>query len=113
MVDTIYLPKQGDIVWLVFDPRVGHEQSGRRPAIVLSDELLTQHTGLAIVCPITNTVKGFPFEVVLEKTRTKGAVLPIQIRSVDVQARHIAFIEPAPRYIVDTVLSHVQSLLGR
>ena len=92
-----YIPHAGDIIWLVFDPRVGHEQSGRRPAIVLSPHLFSQRTGLAIVCPITSKVKGLPFEILLTKTKTKtkGAILPIHIKSVDITARKAQFIEKA------------------
>lgn len=88
-----YIPQAGDIIWLVFDPRVGHEQSGRRPAIVLSPRLFSERTGLAIVCPITSKVKGLPFEIVLSKTKITGAILPIHVRSVDITARHAQFIE--------------------
>ena len=101
-----YFPDQGDIVWLNLDPRVGHEQSGRRPVIVLSASLLTKHTGLAIVCPITSKIKGLPFEIIIDTKKTKGAILPIHIRSIDMSACQAEFIEKAPATVRrQTVLS--------
>lgn len=108
-----YLPDQGDIIWLDFDPRIGHEQSGRRPAIVLSPELFAQRTGLALVCPITSKIKGLPFEVKLKKEKTKGAVLPIHVRSIDVVARHARFIERANPETTEDVLQKVEAILGK
>jgi mRNA interferase MazF len=107
-----YTPERGDIVWLVFDPRTGHEQSGRRPALVLSHKLLTERTGLAVVCPITSKVKGLAFEVVVRTDRIDGAVLPIHVRSVDVQAREVAFIEKAPARVVAKVYASVDAMIG-
>ncbi len=108
-----FVPSQGDIIWLVLDPRVGHEQSGRRPALVLSPKLLTNRTNLAIICPITSQIKGLPFEVILKKTKTKGAVLPIHLRSVDVNARQAKFIEKISADQLELVLRRVEALLGR
>ena len=68
MNKPIYIPDRGDIVWLVLTtPRVGHEQSGRRPALVLSPKTFTDHTGLAVICPITSKVKGLPFEIIIKQ----------------------------------------------
>lgn len=113
MVKPIYIPDQGDIIWLVLDPRVGHEQSGRRPAIVLSPRFFTEKTGLAVICPITTKVKGLPFEVELKGAKTEGAVLPIHIKSVDVVARKAVFIERAPEGVTDYVLASVQAMISR
>src|SRR5437588_5304998 len=96
-----YIPNRGDIIWLILDPRVGHEQSGRRPALVLSPQIFTERTGLAVVCPITSKIKGLPFEIALKRTKTKGAILPIHVRSVDVTARKCSFIEKAPISILN------------
>ncbi|HVU59415.1 MAG TPA: type II toxin-antitoxin system PemK/MazF family toxin [Candidatus Saccharimonadales bacterium] len=95
-----YIPDRGDIIWLVLDPRVGHEQSGRRPAIVLSERYFTEHTQLAVICPITSKVKGLPFEIVIKTENIDGAILPIHIRSVDVMARKAKFIEHASEAII-------------
>ncbi len=108
-----YSPEPGDIVWLSLDPRTGHEQSGHRPALVISPKLLVERTGLAVICPITSKVKGLPYEVVLKRTKTKGAVLPIHLRSVDVLARHAKFIEKISKDQLETVRYRVHSLLGR
>jgi len=108
-----YLPNRGDIIWLILDPRVGHEQSGRRPVLVLSPRLLTEHTGLAVICPITSRVKDLPFEVKLKQTKTKGAVLPIHLRSVDVGARKAQFIEKAPSAILAQTAKSVVAMIGQ
>jgi mRNA interferase MazF len=81
-----YVPAPGDIVWLNFDPRTGHEQSGHRPALVLSAEAYNRRTGLMVCCPLTTRIKGFPFEV-LVAGKPPSAVLSDAIRSVDWRAR--------------------------
>lgn len=111
MTKSPYIPSAGDIIWLVLDPRVGHEQSGRRPSLVLSPKIFTEHTGLAIVCPITSKVKGLPFEVGLAKTKTRGAVLPIHLRSVDVVARKSQFIESVPKNTLSRVRQYVAAMI--
>lgn len=103
MTRAPYIPEAGDIIWLVFDPRIGHEQSGRRPALVLSPRVFTERTSLAIVCPVTSKIKKLPFEIVLSKTKTKGAVLPIHVRSVDIEARKAQYIETVPPATLDQV----------
>jgi mRNA interferase MazF len=107
-----YIPDYGDIVWIVLDPRVGHEQSGRRPAIVISDRRLSEHTSLAVICPITSKIKKLPFEIELEKIKTKGSVLPIHVKSVDWSARKIKFIEKAPQNTTDSVAASVAAMIG-
>ena len=111
MTKAPYVPQAGDIIWLVFDPRVGHEQSGRRPAIVLSPRLFTERTGLAIVAPITSKIKDLPFEIVLTKTKTKGAVLPIHVRSVDITARKSQYIETVSKDILKKVRQYLGVIL--
>jgi mRNA interferase MazF len=82
-------PGRGDIVWLEFEPQAGHEQSGTRPALVLSPAEYQRRAGLMLCCPITNQVKGYPFEVALDaKSDASGVVLADQIKSVDWQARN-------------------------
>ncbi len=112
MKSASYLPDKGDIVWVILNPRVGHEQSGRRPAIVLSTRYFSERTGLAVICPITSQIKGLPFEVELQGTKTAGAVLPIHLKSIDIAARKTSFIEAAPPAIVATVISRVQTILS-
>ncbi len=111
MVDP-YLPDYGDIVWLLFEPRVGHEQSGRRPAIVISEKSFSMHTNLALVCPITSQIKGLPFEVLLQDTTIKGAVLPIHVKSVDWNARKVKLIEKAPLELTNLVAQSVAAIIG-
>jgi mRNA interferase MazF len=108
-----YLPDRGDIVWLILDPRVGHEQSGRRPVLVLSPRLFTERTGLAVICPITSKAKGLPFEIELRQTKTNGAVLPIHVRSVDVKVRKAQFIEKAPPKVLTKTAKSVEAIIGQ
>jgi mRNA interferase MazF len=97
---------KGAIVWLDLTPTKGHEQSGKRPAVVLSPQQYNEKVGLMLVCPITSKKKGYPFEVEV-KGRIKGVVLVDQIRSVDWQERHAQYIETAP----DAVMGKVKRLL--
>ena len=89
-----YIPEKGDIVFLDFNPIRGHEQAGRRPALIVSPKLFSVNTGLAIVCPITNTIKDFPLHVMLDNTsRTTGVILCEHIKSIDFRARNVNFVE--------------------
>ena len=101
--------KQGDIIWLDFDPQLGHEQRGRRPALVVSNETFNRFSSLAIVCPITNTNKEHPFHVKLdERSKTTGVILSDQARTLDIKARNFEFIEK----IADDVLLEVLDIIG-
>ena len=112
MVDQGYVPARGDIVWLSFTPQAGHEQAGHRPALVLSPEAYNQKTSLALFCPITTRVKGYPFEVLLPAASTvSGAVLADQVKSLDWRARGARFEAQAPRRVVGEVLEKVSVLL--
>ena len=83
-----YVPERGDLVWLQFNPQAGHEQSGLRPALVVSSTTYNEKTGLAIFCPITNQVKGYPFEVKLPAgLKVTGAVLSDHVKNLDWKAR--------------------------
>lgn len=83
-----YVPERGDVVWLDFDPQAGHEQSGRRPAFVISPAAYNGKTGLMLCCPITTQVKGYPFEVAVEgSTKVRGVILADQVKSLDWQVR--------------------------
>jgi len=107
-----YVPDRGDIIWLVLDPRVGHEQSGRRPAIILSKRLFTERTGLAVICPITTKTKGLPFEIRIKVDAIDGAILPIHLRTVDVIARKSQFICKAPKSILQRTTEAVNLLIS-
>jgi mRNA interferase MazF len=106
-----YIPDRGDIVWLDFDPQAGHEQSGLRPAFVISPIAYNQRSNLALLCPITSKIKGWKFEVLLTDTQTKGVILADQIKSLDWQVRRIDFIEKASVNIVDEVIGKIETLL--
>ena len=94
MVKKIYIPKQGDIVYLDFDQTIGHEQAGHRPAVVLSNNVFNEHTGMIYVCPITSNTKEFPTHYLLEDSkRIKGSVLCEHMRSIDYNARYIKYVE--------------------
>lgn len=82
-----YVPDEGDIVWMNFTPQSGHEQAGRRPAVVLSPKAYNGRAGLLVCVPITNQVKGYPFEVVLAGSGATGAALADQVKSLDWQTR--------------------------
>lgn len=107
-----YIPDRGDIVWLQFDPQVDHEQSGIRPALVISPKSYNSKVGLALFCPITKNVKGYPFEVDLpEMHKASGTILSDQIKSLDWRARKAKRIGRAPKAIVQDVLAKVESLI--
>ena len=101
--------KQGWIIWLDFDPQTGHEQKGRRPALVISNNTFNDFSGFAFVCPITNTGKGYPFHVRLDKrTKTTGTILCDQARTLDINARKYKTIEQIP----DDLLNEVLDIIG-
>jgi mRNA interferase MazF len=88
---TAYVPDRGDVVWLDFTPQAGHEQSGRRPALVLSPAIYNGKSGMAICCPITNQAKGYPFEIAVVPEaghKVTGQVLADQVRALDWKARN-------------------------
>jgi len=109
--------KQGDIIWLDFDPQTGHEQTSRlggsrRPALVISNETFNSFSSLAIVCPITNTNKNHPFHVKLDKrTKTTGVILSDQSRTLDIKARNYEFIEKIPDDILFEVIDIISGFI--
>lgn len=108
----MYIPDRGHIVWLVFDPQVGREQAGRRPAVVLSPTSYNAKVGLALCCPITNQVKGYPFEVALPAGgEVTGVILADYIRSVDWKGRQASFIAQLPVDRLNEVLDRIEALL--
>lgn len=101
-----YIPKKGDYIAVTFDPQSGHEQKGRRPALVVSNDLFNKHTGLAIVCPITNTRRDYPFHIpITGDPRITGVVMVEQVKSIDFQARRARKIARATSKVLDEVLS--------
>lgn len=107
-----YCPDRGDIVWLQFDPQAGHEQAGRRPAFVVSPRQYNKKVGLALVCPITSRVKGYPFEVPLPKSgKARGAILSDQLKSLDWKARKAARFDCATDVVVQEVAARILALV--
>lgn len=101
-----YIPSKGDIIALSFDPQSGHEQKGRRPALVVSNTLFNQKTGLAIVCPITSRDRKFPFHIkITEPSALSGFVMVDQIKSIDYNSRKAKFIEKAFPGLLNEVLA--------
>ena len=107
-----YIPRRGDIIWLDFDPQKGREQSGRRPALVLSRESYNARSGLAIICPITSKIKGYPFVIVIpvEICSINGAIPADQIGSFDWQGRNATFADIVPTSFCDKVMQFVTML---
>jgi len=107
-----YVPQRGDVVWLSFHPQAGHEQAGRRPAVVLSPQQYNARVGLALFCPITSRAKGYPFEVAIPAgLPVGGVVLSDQVKSLDWRARRADFICALPRETVTEILEKLAVLL--
>ncbi|MGI8668517.1 MAG: type II toxin-antitoxin system PemK/MazF family toxin [Aridibacter sp.] len=101
-----YIPEKGDFITLSFDPQSGHEQKGRRPAIVVSNFLFNKTTGMAIVCPITNTNRRIPFHLSVPNSGSlTGFVMVEQVKSIDFKSRRAKFVEKAPQELIDDVLA--------
>jgi len=107
-----YVPRKGDFVAFTFDPQSGHEQRGRRPALVLSNDLFNRHTGLCIACPITNTRRDYPFHVpISEGQEVTGFVMIEQVKSIDFRARKAKRIGKAPESVLEEALSLLDACL--
>ncbi len=111
MVTSAYVPDRGDIVWLSFSPQSGHEQAGRRPAIVLSPAEYNGKTDLMIACPITSRIKGYPFETRIRGARIDGVVLSDQVKSLDWKTRNATFAEKAKAEVLREVRGKLMVLL--
>lgn len=108
-----YAPQEGDFVWVNFDPQAGHEQRGRRPAIVLSPRAYNSRAGLAVMCPITSRSKGYPFEVAIpDGSPIAGVVLADQVKSLDWTDRRAEFIGQATSELIGEIRAKLQPLLG-
>jgi mRNA interferase MazF len=105
-------PERGDVVWLQFNPQAGSEQAGHRPALVISPRSYNQRVGLALVCPITSRIKGYPFEVELpQEMETEGAILCDQIKSLDWRARKAKRIGTVPQFVIQEVTARILALV--
>jgi len=112
-VTSTYVPDCGDFIWLTFDPQAGHEQAGRRPALVLSPKIYNQKSGLALVCPVASQAKGYPFEVPVPSGHgIAGVILADQVKSVDWKSRRAEKLARSPAELLDEVLARLAPLLG-
>ena len=113
MVNISYVPEEGDVIWLDFFPQAGHEQDGRRPGLVVTPRKYNQ-IGLALILPITNQKKGYPFEVTIPPFggKTTGVILADQLRSLDWQKRNASFIEKLPQAVIVEAKNKFALLLG-
>ena len=108
-----YIPDRGDIVWINFTPHAGHEQRGKRPALILSPKIYNEKTSLCICLPITSKIKGYPFEVALPDTLpVQGVVLSDQVKNLDFVAREVHFVCKADASVVATVQRNIWALVG-
>jgi mRNA interferase MazF len=107
-----YVPERGDVVWISLNPQAGHEPAGRRPAVVLSPRSYNGKVGLAILCPITSQVKGYPFEVQIPSgLEVRGVILADQVKSLDWRAREAELMCKLPAEAIAEVLQKVRVLL--
>nr|WP_314382801.1 type II toxin-antitoxin system PemK/MazF family toxin [uncultured Cardiobacterium sp.] len=106
-----YIPEQGDIVMIDFDPAMGREIQKRRPALVMSKAIMARHTGLVLVCPITSTVRGLELEVAIHGEQITGVALSVQLRAMDYRRRNIAFVEKADAVTVEAMSELLQDLV--
>ena len=106
-----YIPQQGDIVSLSFDPQSGHEQKGRRPVIIISNEVFNKHLGLAFACPITNTNRSSPFHIEVDSENITGFIMSEQMKSIDYNSRNIKFIEKTNQKTINKILGIIDSII--
>ena len=108
-----YVPERGDLVWIRLDPIAGHEQAGRRPAVIVSPRPYNRKTGLALLCPVTNRVKGYPFEVAVPAGGTvTGVVLSDQVKCLDWRSRRAQRASRLPAKVVSEVLAKLGTLIA-
>lgn len=108
-----FIPDRGDIVWLDFNPQLGHEQRGRRPALTLSFKEYNEKIGLGLFCPITSKIKGYPFEVEVLGRKINGCVLSDQIKSLDWRQRNLEFIEKIDEENLNEVIENLKILIEK
>jgi len=107
-----YVPEQGEVVWIDFEPQKGHEIKKKRPALVISPRAYNQKTNLALVMPITSQIKGYPFEVSFDSTEIEGVILADHVRSLDWKARNAKKITHLPKNIIHEALTKLAILVG-
>lgn len=110
---TAYVPKRGDVVWMTMNPQAGHEQAGRRPAVIISPAAYNAKVGLVLAAPVTSRVKGYPFETLVPSgLSVSGAILSDQVKSLDWRSRKAALSCELPSSVVNEVLQKLRSLLA-
>ena len=107
-----YIPEQGDVVWIDFEPQKGHEIKKKRPALIITPKLYNEKTSLAVVMPITSQVKGYPFEVCFDSPEVEGVILADHVRSLDWRARNAQRITRLPKNITQEALTKLAILIG-
>jgi mRNA interferase MazF len=108
-----YVPNRGDVVWISLNPQAGHEQAGRRPTVVVSPLAYNRKVGLALLCPVTSQIKGYPFEVIIPQgLKLNGAVLSDQVKSLDWRARRAELICRLPKDTIDEVVQKLSTLIS-
>lgn len=112
MVKPNYIPERGDFVMLNFNPQKGHEQSGHRPAIVISHRAYNAKTGLCLACPITNSIKGYPFEVACLSEKISGVILSDQVKNLDWKAREVSFKAKAKHEVMEELIGKLSTLIS-
>ncbi len=113
MTEINYIPDRGDLVWIDFNPQAGHEQAGRRPAVVISPKPYNKKVGLAILCPVTSKIKGYPFEVSIPSGfDITGVILSDQVKNMDWKVRQLSFIGKLPKNTLLETLKKLNTLIG-
>lgn len=107
-----YTPDRGDLIWLNFTPQAGHEQRGRRPAVVISPKQYNRKTNLALCCPVTSNIKGYPFEVHLTGKKASGVILSDHIKNMDWKIRRAKFIERVDPNVLSECVAKLSTLIG-
>jgi mRNA interferase MazF len=112
MPASAYTPERGDLIWIDLNPRTGHEQSGRRPALVLSPKSYNRRTGLCIICPATRQSKGYAFEVtVVGEKQQKSVILADHVRSVDWKMRKAQFVQKVSSEVLEEAVAKLETLI--
>ncbi|UQZ85506.1 mRNA interferase MazF [Paenibacillus konkukensis] len=112
MVNNEYVPDRGDLVWLQFNQQAGHEQAGKRPALIISSASYNGKVGLSLLCPVTSKQKGYPFEVVIpQNLPIEGVILADQVKSLDWQSRQAAFICKVSQETLSEVVAKLDLLI--
>jgi mRNA interferase MazF len=112
MVKSRYIPERGDLVWTDFTPQAGREQSGKRPALVLSPRIYNEKTGLAVMVPITSQIKGYPFEVPIHTKTIRGVALSDHLKNMDWKTRGVTYAAKASAAILEQVTRNIVSLIS-